>query len=147
MKTDLVEEYSGIRLIASNLSQIESIRNALSLLEKASPHEGESVVRWVDNIAFTDTAIRWSHFCDGIVFLWSGDDLPANVLASYLYRCAVEICLFKRFTRVGFNAGNAKFKFIACRRELGLMKKLNCDAAYLARQEQYVAELLKKCSK
>ena len=142
VKRGLQDDYLGIKIATPDLPAAEKIRKALERLGKGSQASHALVLRWIKRIIVTDSIARWEHFCDGTVFVWIQDRTPIDVLATYLYKWAIEICLYKRFGFVQVLVRDLRCGLFALRSQRRLMEHLGCDSRYVEEMRKSETDLM-----
>ena len=132
------DDYQGIKIAASEAGEVEKIKTVLSELGSKNQSAEQMILRWIKRVIFVDSQIRWGHFCNGTVFIWTRDGTPNDVLSSFLYRWAIEVCLYQRFKHVEVLVGSPRCARIALRAQVRLMKVLGCDASYIEQVESWL---------
>lgn len=145
-ETSVQDDCFGLRIAASNDAQLQRFKELLQILEQFSPSAKQVILKWIERVALPNGSERWNNFGDGTVFLWFSNEIPNNVFAAYLYRCALEVCLCKRFKRFEAIVNDPRCKLITHRRELQLMRILECDNKYKKHHEDIINEQLKLLS-
>lgn len=143
-RTGCVARSEGIEIAATSSEEVDTALSALDLLSKVQPRRFRIVTSWLRRVAFEHGRFTWKHFCDGTLFVQSSHVLPPNRLAAYMYRVALETMMFRRFGWREVLLNDARAKYSVFRKELDLMRDLNCSREYLDEQRLFLQQYAQK---
>jgi hypothetical protein len=136
----------GIELVGRTPEELHLLMQALSLLSDAQLGAARRVHSWLRRITVYNEGARRNNFCEGTLFIRNDGNLPADRLAAYFYRVAVENMLFTKWGLKEVAISDSRCLLMVYRRELKLMKALNCSAGYINEEHIFIERCLAKIS-
>ena len=145
-KRGQTEHVHGMEFVGRSPEEVHLLIQAWNLLSVAA-QAAQRVRSWLRRITVYDDPIRRKHFCDGTLFIRNGKRLPANRIAAYLYRIALENMLFRKWGLREVAIDDPRCLAMAYRRELALMKALACAPEYIDEEHVFIKQCVAQISR